>query len=94
MCSFLFLDSKSEASGQLFPSGSIDELENQIFGDLQDLKVEQVKMENQYGRDISNLLEFQSKMKQDVHRLWDNVHDMQEVGNITSKNIEEIYVSD
>ena len=51
-------------------------------------------MENQYGRDISNLLKFQSKMKEDVHRLWDNVHDMQEVGNITSKNIEEMYDKD
>ena len=30
----------------------------------------------------------------EVHRLWDNMHDLQELSNITSKNLEEIYDKD
>ena len=51
-------------------------------------------MEREFGKDISDLLEFEKEIKTDVHKLWDNVYDMQELGNITSRYIDEMYDKD
>ena len=51
-------------------------------------------MEREFGKDISDLLEFEKEIKTDVVKLWDNMYDMQELSNITSRNIDEMYDKD
>ena len=62
--------------------------------DLRNIKVQVTEIESEYGKDISNLLEFQKDIRSDLHKLWDNMFDMQEVANITSRNIDEMYDKD
>ena len=69
----------------------LDELENQFFLDVRNIKQQVTEMEREFGKDISDLLEFEKEIKTDVHKIWDNVYDMQELGNITSRNIDEMY---
>ena len=72
----------------------LDELENQFFLDVRNIKQQVTEMEREFGKDISDLLEFEKEIKTDVHKIWDNVYDMQELGNITSRNIDEMYDKD
>ena len=72
----------------------LDELENQFFLDIRNIKQQITEMEREFGKDISDLLEFEKEIKTDVLKLWDNVYDMQELSNITSRNIDEMYDKD
>ena len=58
------------------------------------MKAKLTNIEDEYGKDISNLISFQQSTKKDVNKIWDNIYDMQEIGNITSRNIEEMYDKD
>ena len=77
-----------------FASIDLDGLENQLFLDLRNIKLQVTEIENEYDKDISNLLEFEKDTKSDIHKLWDSIYDMQEVGNTTSRNIDEMYDKD
>ena len=83
----------SKISAQ-FHDDDLDGLENQLFVDLRIMKAKLTNIDDEYGKDISNLINFQQSTKKDVNKIWDNIYDMQEVGNITSRNIEEMYDKD
>ena len=83
----------SKISAQ-FHEDDLDGLENQLFVDLRTIKEKLTNIDDEYGKDISNLINFQQSTKKDVNKIWDNIYDMQEIGNITSRNIEEMYDKD
>ena len=77
-----------------FHEDDLDGLENQLFVDLRIMKAKLTNIEDEYGKDIYNLINFQQSTKKDVNKIWDNIYDMQEIGNITSRNVEEMYDKD
>ena len=40
---------------------------------------------------MREIKQFERTAKDDFQRLWDNVNELQEITNVTTKNIEEIY---
>ena len=75
----------------LASSASIDD---SIFIDLQTLQLQLRQFQTLSQTHMREMNEFERVAKDDFQRLWDNVNELHELTNITSKNMEDIYDKD
>ena len=75
----------------LASSASIDD---SIFIDLQTLQLQLRQFQTLSQKHMREMNEFERVAKDDFQRLWDNVNELHELTNITSKNMEDIYDKD
>ncbi len=69
-------------------------MEQSVFSDLQRLQMELGSLKTSSERSIRDLVDFQRKSMDDFQILWDHVNELQEVSNLTTKNMEDIYDKD
>lgn len=69
-------------------------LERALLSDIERLEVEVAGLRASQQRTQADLYTVKRNSEEDRQRLWDNVNELQEVTNITTRNIEDIYDKD
>ena len=75
-------------------SGSSVNIEDSIWADLQRLQLQLRQFQTLSEGHMKETNDFQRVAKDDFQRLWDNVNELQEIANVTTKNMEDIYDKD
>ena len=75
-------------------SSSAHNIEDSIFVDLQRLQLQLRQFQSLSEGHMKEMNDFQRVAKDDFQRLWDNVNELQEIANVTTKNMEDIYDKD
>ena len=81
-------------SGSASSSSSAHNIEDSIFVDLQRLQLQLRQFQSLSEGHMKEMNDFQRVAKDDFQRLWDNVNELQEIANVTTKNMEDIYDKD
>ena len=56
--------------------------------------MELARLKTSSERSVAELLGFRRKARDDFQMLWDHVNELQEISNLTTKNMEDIYDKD
>ena len=75
-------------------ASSTNNIEDSIFVDLQRLQLQLRQFQSLSEGHMKEMNDFQRVAKDDFQRLWDNVNELQEIANVTTKNMEDIYDKD
>ena len=75
------------------PTSSVN-IEDSIWADLQRLQLQLRQFQSLSEGHMKETNDFQRVAKDDFQRLWDNVNELQEIANVTTKNMEDIYDKD
>ena len=75
------------------PTSSVN-IEDSIWADLQRLQLQLRQFQSLSEGHMKEMNDFQRVAKDDFQRLWDNVNELQEITNVTTKNMEDIYDKD
>ena len=75
-------------------ASSTNNIEDSIFVDLQRLQLQLRQFQSLSEGHQKEMNDFQRVAKDDFQRLWDNVNELQEIANVTTKNMEDIYDKD
>lgn len=68
--------------------------EDTLYFDLQRLHLQLQQFQSQTENHMKEINNFERSAKDDFQRIWDNLNELQEVTNITQKNMEDIYDKD
>ncbi|TRY70161.1 hypothetical protein TCAL_01222 [Tigriopus californicus] len=71
-----------------------DTIDLSVFADLERLQAEISRLQDSYQQDMKVLRQFRLTSKDETQRVWDNINELQEITNVTSKNVEDIYEKD
>ena len=75
-------------------ASSTNNIEDSIFVDLQRLQLQLRQFQSLSEGHQKEMNDFQRVARDDFQRLWDNVNELQEIANVTTKNMEDIYDKD
>ena len=75
-------------------AGSSGSLDDSLYLDLQRIQLQLQQFQTLSQKHMQKMNEFERGAKDDFQRIWDNVNELQEITNLTSKNIEDIYDKD